>query len=357
MAWTDGTPQRYAPPAEAEAALHFPVDRPIRKQSLSVDPPGVPMLAPTIPDDEAARLRSLRRLGLLDTEPEERFDRVTRLAKRLFGVKVAAVTLVDADRQWFKSVAGIALHEIRREDAFCAHAILGESLFEVEDARNDPRFAGNPLVTGEPHVRFYAAYPVRAPDGSAVGSLCLLDSEPRRLEPDEELSLHDLACMVERELAATQLAVDDDKTGLANRRGFHLLAEKALALCERRGADALLVYADVVGLKAVSDLDGHEAGNRLLSRAARVMSAAYRQADVVARLGGDEFAALLADFAGDDRMAVDRLQEAVDAANAEHPGRRLAMVAAVTRWRHGDPVDLDALLREAEANMHATQVR
>ncbi len=309
------------------------------------------MLVPPIPDDEAVRLRSLRRLGLLDTEPEERFDRVTRLARRLFGATAAAITLVDADRQCFKSVAGIEPREIRREDAFCAHTILGTGVLEVHDAQQDPRFTTNPLVTGEPGVRFYAGYPVKAPDGSAVGSLCILDSTARYLQPGDEVALHDLACMVEREMESTRPAVDDDHTGLLDRRGFRLLADKALAFCERRGADAVVVFADVVGRKAVNDLDGREAGNRMLARAARVMSAAYWEADVVARLGGGEFAALLADFGGEDRSAVARLQEAVDAANAEQPGRRLSMTAGVARWHHDAPEDLDGLLRQAEAAM------
>lgn len=309
------------------------------------------MLAPAIPEDEARRVRALRRLGLLDTEPEERFDRVTRLAHRMFGVAAAAITLIDADRAWQKSASGETRGETPREFSLCAHAILDPGGLTVEDALDDPRFRDNPSVTGEPHVRFYAGHPITTPDGSPVGAFCIFDTQPRHLEPDEELALRDLALMVERELAATQLAVDDDLTGLANRKGFQLLAEKALALCTRRRVDAVLVCVDIDGLRAVNDLDGHEAGNRLVKRTAAVLTAAYRRADVVARLGGDEFAALLTDFGADDRIAVQRLNDALEAANGEHPGRRLSLAVGTARWRHDDPVELAMLLERADAAM------
>src|SRR5438270_10055720 len=119
------------------------------------------MIPPALPADEPERLAALQALHVLDTPPEERFDRITRVARRLFGVPIALISLVDARRQWSKSRQGLDLPEAAREVSFCGHAILGDEVFVVPDARQDPRFAANPLVTSEPHVRFYAGQPLR----------------------------------------------------------------------------------------------------------------------------------------------------------------------------------------------------
>lgn len=149
-----------------------------------------------IPQSEALRLATLRMTGLLDTGFEERFDRITRLAKAMFNVPIALVSLVDKDRQWFKSCCGLpaTVRETPRDHAFCAHAILQDDVFVVADAFQDERFADNPLVSGAPHVRFYAGYPLRIPvecgnDDSngmaAIGTFCVIDSKPRDLRLDE----------------------------------------------------------------------------------------------------------------------------------------------------------------------------
>jgi DNA-binding response OmpR family regulator len=157
-----------------------------------------------LPSDEQKRLRALRGLALLDTPPEERFDRITRLAASHFDVPLAMVTLVDADRQWFKSRHGDIAAQTPRDPAFCAHAILGSRALVIPDALGDDRFADNPLVTAKSRVRFYAGQPVTAPDGSIVGTLCVMDHRPRDFDAADLRVLVDLASMVERELHATQ---------------------------------------------------------------------------------------------------------------------------------------------------------
>lgn len=154
-----------------------------------------------IPDDETARLAALKALGVLDTPPEERFDRTTRLAAALFNVPVALVSLVDADRQWFKSCFGVDICETPRETSFCAHAIAAKSMLVVPDALADERFRDNPMVADGPRVRFYAGAPIRTPDGHLVGTLCILDVRPRDLSEAERGLLLDLAATVEGELA------------------------------------------------------------------------------------------------------------------------------------------------------------
>jgi diguanylate cyclase (GGDEF)-like protein len=315
--------------------------------------------AAEIPRDESVRLSALRRLGLLDSHPEERFDRITRVARRLFDVPIALVSLVDADRQWFKSNQGLDAVETPRDLAFCAHAILGDGVMTVDDATLDPRFADSPLVVDQPNIRFYAGCPISSPDGAVIGTLCIIDREPRVLAEKDRASLRDMAGLIEREIAVNQLAVDDELTGLVNRRGFNLVANQALAFCARQDVDALVVFSDVNDLKGVNDRHGHEVGDQLIRAAASAMATAFRQADVVARLGGDEFAACLVSYAGDEAKAVERLQAAVDGANADlvDAAFTLSMAVGTARFDHRDPLPLDALLRRADASMYADKKR
>ncbi|WP_229518578.1 PAS domain S-box protein [Massilia sp. PAMC28688] len=158
------------------------------------------MLEPIEPPDEAARMAALRRLNLLDTAPEERFDRITRTARRLFQVPIASITLVDSHRQWFKSSPGLQLRQTPRNVSFCGHAILSERPMVVADAHADPRFADNPLVTGEPHIRFYAGMPLHAAGGARVGTLCVIDTVARPFGRQDVAALADLAMWAQTEL-------------------------------------------------------------------------------------------------------------------------------------------------------------
>ena len=136
-----------------------------------------------LPADEDERLSALRALLLLDTPPEERFDRLARFVAEQLDVPIALLTLVDGQRQWFKARVGIDATETPRDISFCGHAIMKNDLFIVEDASRDPRFSDNPLVTGEPHIRFYAGAPLSAPGGHRIGTLCVIDTVPRTLGP------------------------------------------------------------------------------------------------------------------------------------------------------------------------------
>ena len=153
-----------------------------------------------LPVDEQHRVRSLRQLGVLDTEPEGRFDRLTRLASEALDVPVALVSMVDVDRQWFKSKVGLDVPETSRDLAFCAHAILADGVMQVPDALADERFADNPLVVNDPRVRFYAGAPLTLSDGTTAGTLCVIDYRPRLLDDDQLAELRRLADLVTIEL-------------------------------------------------------------------------------------------------------------------------------------------------------------
>lgn len=165
------------------------------------------MQAPRIPENEHERLAALYELGILDTPAEERFDRLTRLATRLFDVPMALISIIDKDRQWFKSCTGLCdVSETPRSISFCGHAILSADAMVVPDALKDKRFADNPLVTGEPYIRFYAGQPLTARNGTRLGVLCLNDRRPRDFTEQDRQLLRDLAAMVEDQLYLVQLS-------------------------------------------------------------------------------------------------------------------------------------------------------
>jgi len=250
------------------------------------------MKKPDIPQDEEVRLNALRSLNILDTPSEERFDRLTRMAKRIFDVPIALVSLVDENRQWFKSCIGLGVRETPRDISFCGHTILGGVIFIIPDATKDERFFDNPLVTSEPYIRFYAGCPLRFTDGSRLGTLCIIDQKPRNLNDDDLEALKDLALTAERELAAVQLATIDDLTNIPNRRGFMMIGQHSLNLCVRQQIPASLVYLDMDNFKPINDTFGHAEGDKALIVFANQISNVCRESDLFARLGGDEFVML-----------------------------------------------------------------
>lgn len=159
------------------------------------------MTFPVLPANETDRLVALEHTKLLDSPPEERFDRITRLTARYFNVKTCLISLIDTDRQWFKSKVGLDTSETPRNISFCGHAILKDDTLVVSDAKKDPRFADNPLVTGKPQIRFYAGAPICEPNGFPIGTLCIIDQCPREFSEENIHLLRDFANMVEDEIA------------------------------------------------------------------------------------------------------------------------------------------------------------
>lgn len=150
------------------------------------------MKAP-LPNNESKRLKVLWQYDVLDTVPEEVFDDLTDLAAHICEAPIALISLVDENRQWFKSRVGLTVKETSRDISFCAHAILQDGLFLISDATKDPRFKDNPIVIGPPRIRFYAGVPVKSPDGYALGTLCVLDKKPKRLRTEQKRALQVLA--------------------------------------------------------------------------------------------------------------------------------------------------------------------
>ena len=245
------------------------------------------MKAPATPENEIDRLNALRESGLLEIDSSPAFDRLTRLAKRFFQVPLAMVNLIDEHTLIVKSADGQAPDSVPRNISFCGHTILTEAPLIVGDMLQDDRFADNPLVAGEPRVRFYAGFPLRLRNGASVGSLCLIDYAPREFSATDLAVLGDLGALAEDEFAAISAATTDELTGLFNRRGFNQLVRFTLSIARRRAEPLTLGWLDLDRFKEINDRYGHEEGDKALKTMAQLMRASFREADMLVRFGGD----------------------------------------------------------------------
>lgn len=258
------------------------------------------MIFPAMPVNEKERLHSLYMMDLLDKKDDERFDRLTRMAKTTFDVPIAVISLLDRDRQWLLSRGGIDTHETPRNLSFCAHAILEEGVFIVKDTQMDPRFADNPFVTGEPWVRFYAGCPVHLPDGAIAGTICIIDTYPRPFSSAEINTLLDFAAIVEDEFLILSMAMTDALTGMPNSRGFYRSGEKRFALSKEHNTPFSLLCFSIDNLKSINEVLGSKEGDAVVKTFASTLTKCLQEQDIAARMGGGEFAVLLSNSAEHD---------------------------------------------------------
>ena len=317
------------------------------------------MIAPDIPFDEKQRLEKLRALKILDTAPEERFDRLTRMARKMFGVDVSVVTLVDDSRQWFKSKAEDSNlpDETGREISFCGHAILGDDVFVVEDALQDTRFCDNPLVVNDPSIRFYAGYPLKVGSGSALGTLCIFDRKPRSFDADDRQSLRDLGGMAEQEIAALQLTSLDELTLISNRRGYIELARHALNACRRTGMKAVVILIELDKFNLINDRFGHVEGDLALLVFANTLRSVFRKSDTCGRIGGNEFAVFMLGTGEQQALeAISRLRSSVtDYNQSSHRGYDIEFSVGYVITESGSDDQIEALLNRADERMNAAK--
>lgn len=269
--------------------------------------------------DEPARMAALQRYKVLDTPSEPSFDRIADLVRSILGVPISAVSLIDSDRQWFKSHPGVDVSETPRSVAFCDHTIRQRAPMIVTDAREDARFCDNPLVTGDPNIRSYAGIPLETPDGYNIGALCAIDTVPRQFEPGQIAILRNLAALVVEQLELRRIAERDHLTGALTRRAFLNEMNRAIALFERHQRPTSLLLFDIDHFKRINDNHGHPAGDEVIRSIARLCTDLQRPSDSLGRLGGEEFGILLPETGEDDAArAAQRFCEAMAA--AEIPG-------------------------------------
>jgi diguanylate cyclase (GGDEF)-like protein len=284
------------------------------------------------------RLCAVRATGLLDSDPEQAYDDLVRLAAYICQTPISLITMVDEYRQWFKAKVGMEISETPVELSFCVYAIQQDDLFIVPDARADKRFSTNTFVAGDPFIRFYAGYPLSTNSGDKLGTLCVLDQVPRELTPEQQMALRVLAHQVttqiemkrqvealylamqekqeaERHLQLRVLSLTDPLTRLKNRRAFEVTLEREFHRTRRSASPLSLILLDIDSFKSFNDTHGHVQGDGVLRRIALLMQDCTRKSDLVARYGGEEFVAILPDT-GEEEAALlaRRLCEEVAAA-------------------------------------------
>lgn len=243
--------------------------------------------------DEEARLAALQRYRIVDTPREERFDKITALVRDVLQVPICAVTLIDKDRQWLKSIQGLEGEQTPREIAFCSHTIRAREPLIVPDATADDRFSSNPLVTGAPCIRSYAGVPLCSPDGYNLGSLCAVDTTPREFTAAQIAILDKFAALVVDEMELRTIAHLDYLTGASSRRAFTDLSRKLLYRFDRDSRPTSLILFDLDHFKRINDRFGHPCGDAVLKAVAGACEGVLRSNDMLGRLGGEEFGILL----------------------------------------------------------------
>lgn len=325
----------------------------------------------TVPvsENEAERLKALAGYNILDTLPEQAFDDLTALAAYICKTPIALISLVDADRQWFKSKIGLKIRETSRESAFCSHTILQpEDILVIPNAIKDDRFANNPLVRGNSKIRFYAGAPLVTPNGLSVGTLCVMDTVPRQLSYQQldalrRLSRQAIAQMEliqevrnrkQSEIEGRQLSLTDDLTGLHNRRGFFVMAEQQLKIAHRMRLLCWVIFIDLDGLKQVNDTLGHEIGDALIIDAGQLLKQSFRNSDIVARLGGDEFIVFISSYFKDADSIQEYLQVNIANFNQQQNRRyELSMSMGIERYSPESNMSLEQLIAKSDELMYA----
>jgi len=317
------------------------------------------------PPTEDQRLAAVRRLGLLGTPAEERFDRITRLATRLFDVPMAVIDVVGEKVAWLKSAQGFDGFEGMRRDSYCHHTVLDDETFIVRDARTDPRVHDSGFANT---WVFYAGVPLWF-EGERVGVFCIGDTKPRDFDADADRSLRDLAVMAERELqvarlSATQLAlarVNDELrmmanvdvlTRLWNRRAIFEIAE-AERLRANGTARLAALLVDIDHFKSINDTFGHAAGDEVLRASAQGLRASIRSVDAVGRIGGEEFLVLVTDAQSED---VAGIAERIRANQAKTPiqfdQHSISITCSVGYAIAAASDPIDGLLRRADQALY-----
>lgn len=324
------------------------------------------------PRNEVLRLEALHSYDVLDSAAEQAYDDIAKLASYICDAPMALITLIDEDRQWFKARVGVDVLQTPRGDAFCTHAILDpQEVMQVHDTSLDPRFSNNPLVTGDPNIRFYAGAPLVTSTGAALGTVCVADRVPRKLEPrmvdalkalsrqvvsllqlrhalSELKLLSDVQQHRQKQLEGHQKRLEDlnlvlveqnttdPLTGLKNRRAFDRILNEESSRTERSHSSLALAIIDVDHFKSFNDEFGHVAGDEALQQVSLMLQSHARAYDHAARYGGEEFAVILPDTRIDACMVVaERIRRAVQEFDWRHRPITVSVGVAVATSSNG----------------------
>lgn len=326
------------------------------------------LLSKTFASTATLKLANIHSVDLFYTPLEERFERLTRVARRAMHMPVAAISLLNDDKQWFKSAAGWGISEIPRAQSICRLTADAEDLVAIPDTLEDPRTAALPIVAQTPRFRSYAGYPLADEHGNIAGTFCVLDLKPRAFSPGDKQCVLDLAAMAQRELLSDQWrtahasltsklgmarreALMDPLTHLWNRRGASVILKGALANADERGASLSLALLDLDNFKRINDTFGHQTGDEVLRRVASRLLSAVRNDDAICRMGGDEFLVLMTESeSGAAARAAERIRRAINDTPVQTREGTLSMSVSVgyTVRAPRDPLPVESLLERAD---------
>jgi diguanylate cyclase (GGDEF)-like protein len=325
-------------------------------------------LSKTIASTATLKIANIHSQDLFYTPLEERFERITRIARRALQMPVAAITLLNEEKQWFKSAAGWAISEVSREQSPCRITADENRLIAIADLANDPRTQGLSLVTSAPRFRAYAGYPLVNEHGAICGTFCVFDLKPHEFTAADRQTLTDLALMTQRELlsdrlsdahaqltaklgAARREALMDPLTHLWNRRGASVLLKSSLEKSDENGTPLTLALLDLDHFKRINDKYGHQSGDEVLRKIASRLLSAVRGEDCVCRFGGDEFLVLMIDT--DAKVAAritERIRQAITetAVPTRDGAMPISMSIGYTVRQPRDRTSVEALLERAD---------
>ena len=306
---------------------------------------------------EERRLAALALFDALDTPRDEAFDSITRLIKSVLGVEIAIVSLIDAHRQWYKSCVGLSISETARRDTFCSHTVTMTEPLVVPDARVDKRFADHPMVTASDGVRFYAGVPLRTDDGHNIGTVCVVDRQPRAFSTREVTLLEQFADAAMKELELRRKAALDNLTGALSRGRFREEGGRAVTLAQRHGHPLSCLVFDLDFFKHINDAHGHSVGDVVLASTVDACLTRLRSSDILGRVGGEEFAIILPHTTAESAMEVaERLRIAIEGLEIMDGGSSIPVTASfgVASLDSSAP-DLDSLLVHADSACYAAK--
>ena len=332
-------------------------------------------LTRTLASTATIKLTKLHALDPFYTPLEERFERLTRLARRALSVPIAAITIVQGDRQWFKSVTGWEITELPMAKSLCGAVLKEGKPVIVKDALEDLDLMSNPLVLGEPKIRFYAGHPIKDSDGKTIGTFCVMGMKPRTPDSNFGPTLADLGEMAQRELFSVELhnaqselvaklgearrqAMFDPLTRVWNRRGGIDLLNKALDEALRHDHTLGIYLADIDNFKSVNDEFGHQVGDEVLSLIARKIVGSVRPQDLVCRYGGDEFLVIVHDVDQKDCAEIaERVCDGIRSAPVRTRGgtARVTLSIGIAMRNRGDGITTHGLIEKADQALYSSK--
>jgi len=327
-----------------------------------------PPLTETIASTATIKLAQLPESTYFCTPIEERFERITRLARRAMHVPVAAITFLNEEKQWFKSVAGWAITELPNDQSFCPITIAAGLMTVFEDTKREAGLIQHPLVATGPQFRFYAGIPIKDEDDNLCGTFCVFDQKPRQLSKVDRATLEDLAALAQREILSERMraihssmttklgiarreSMMDPLTRLWNRRGASVMLKAALDAGAEQGSSVGIAILDLDNFKHINDTYGHQIGDEVLRKSALRLIQSVRTNDTVCRIGGDEFMLIMKDSDSEiARVTTERIRQQL--AETPVPTRQGdVMISASVGYaiRNGiEDESVDALIERAD---------